>query len=215
MDVDIQGEYKFPYTDAFPHAEIAERRKWILRYVRQGGIGAELGVFRGHFSVVIMREVQPKKLYLVDPWTKQGREYFDWGEKPEEMDYTNFNKLRISEAKRDAEERVRPFGDKVEIIEEFEYNWLKSFPGKLDFVYLDSSHFYKDIVKALDLINKVLANGGVILGDDWYDDPAHYSGVCRAANEFCKTHNYEIAVAGHDAQFCLRRITIYTHPAQQ
>ena len=65
------------------------------------------------------------------------------------------------------------------------------------------------------MIDKVLADDGVILGDDWFDDPGHYSGVCRAVNEFCKSHNYEIAVAGQDAQFCLRHIPKYTHPAQQ
>lgn len=114
MDVDSKCEYKFPYIDVFPHEEIAERRRWILRYAKKGGVGVEFGVFRGHFSVVILREIQPKKLYLVDPWTKLGREYFDWGEKPEKVDYTNFNKLKISEAKQDAEERIKSFGDYAE-----------------------------------------------------------------------------------------------------
>jgi hypothetical protein len=208
------NEYRFPHEDVFPHEEIAERRRWILRYAKKGGVGAEFGVFRGHFSSVILSELSPSKLYLVDPWTKQGKEYFNWGEPPYEMDYTNFNKLKISEAKRDAEERVKPYGDVVDIVEEFEDVWLNEFSGKLDFVYLDSSHFYKDTIKTLSLIHKVLSEDGVILGDDWYEDAGHYSGVCRAVNEFCKTHNYEIALAGQDAQFYLRRVPEYTHPAQ-
>lgn len=214
INENAEDSYTFPHEDAFPHEEIANRRAWIMRYAKRGGVGAEFGIFRGHFSEIIMREVEPRKLYVVDPWTKQGREFFDWGEPPHEIDYTCFNKLTIAEAKRDATERLKPFGDAVEIVEEFEDNFLQSFKGKLDFVYLDSSHFYKDVLRTLALIDAVLADGGVILGDDWYDDPSHYSGVCRAVNEFAKSHNYEIALAGQDAQFYLRRIPIYTHPAQ-
>lgn len=44
-----------------------EGRRWILHMVPKGGVGAEIGVFRGHFSDQICRIVQPSKLYLIDP----------------------------------------------------------------------------------------------------------------------------------------------------
>ncbi|WP_208349203.1 class I SAM-dependent methyltransferase [Pseudaestuariivita rosea] len=197
----------FPHEDKFPHEEIAERRKWILRYAKKGGVGAEFGVFRGHFSAVIGRVLKPKKLYLVDPWEKLG-ERFNWGN----GNYTNNNQLTTAQAKADALRRTQHL-DNIEIIEDFEENFLTSLTEKLDFVYLDSSHHYDDVVRTLPMIDKALAKGGVIFGDDWYSNPKHYSGVCRAVNEFVKKADYEIVAAGYDAQFCIRRAgdIEYTH----
>jgi len=56
----------------FPDYELSRNwgRRWILDYVPEGTIGAEVGVFRGHFSELILRRQKPKKLYLIDPWRK-------------------------------------------------------------------------------------------------------------------------------------------------
>jgi len=204
--VDAPNPEKFPHTDKFPHTEVAEKRRWILRYAKKNGIGAEFGVFRGHFSVVIARFLTPKKLFLVDPWTKLG-ERFDWGT----GNYTNNNMLTTQQAKADAIQRTKPFHHIVEITEEFEKDFCERYDGKLDFVYLDSGHHYDEVKQTLILVDKILSKDGVIFGDDWYSNPEHYSGVCRAVNEFTKTHDYEIVAAGYDAQFCVRRITSYSH----
>jgi hypothetical protein len=34
----------------------------------KNGIGAELGVFKGQFSPMLMRYAKPKELHLIDPW---------------------------------------------------------------------------------------------------------------------------------------------------
>ena len=52
-----------------------ELRKWILNYVPKGGVGGEIGAFRGHFSEVLLQWLEPRKAYLVDPWTLRG-EFF-------------------------------------------------------------------------------------------------------------------------------------------
>jgi hypothetical protein len=77
-----------PDEDTYPEAAIERgpRRRWILAYAKAGGVGAEFGVFRGHFAAEIADCLKPAKLYLVDPWTTSG-ERFDWGDVPE----TNFN----------------------------------------------------------------------------------------------------------------------------
>lgn len=205
--------YVFPHNENdFDHVGAAEARKWILKYAKHGGVGAELGVFRGHFSNVIMRDVQPSKLYLVDPWTKFC-EYYNWG-KAEETPYTNFNKLTTLEARTDAEHRLKMYGDAAVFVEDFEENFCRSFNGKLDFIYLDSSHFYLPTLLTLARLDSILADDGVILGDDWYTDPGHYSGVLRAANDFIRLFNYEIVEAGLVGQYALRRTARYTNPFQ-
>jgi SAM-dependent methyltransferase len=204
---EAQKQDPFPHVDEFPHEQIAEQRHWILRYAKKGGVGAEFGVFRGHFSTVICRYLQPEKLYLVDPWEKLG-ERFDWGIGP----YTNDNKLTTQQAKEDMLRRTEGY-DMVEVVEDFEDNFIAGLTEKLDFVYLDSGHHYDEVMKTLRLIDSILVPGGVIIGDDWYSNPKHYSGVCRAVNEFAKEADYEIIAAGYDAQFCIRRVrdVEYTH----
>ena len=67
--------------------ERLEKRRWVLELLPKGGVGVEIGVFRGHFSNLICQIAQPRKLYLVDPWTTLG-ETFGWGKA-----YTNFDTL--------------------------------------------------------------------------------------------------------------------------
>ena len=154
-----------------------------------------------------MREAQPQKLYLVDPWTKLG-EHYNWGQ-GEDVPYTNYNKLTTLEAKTDAMHRLRNFGDRVTFVEDYELNFCNQFEGKLDFVHIDSSHFYEDTLKAFFTIDRVLADDGFIIGDDWYTDANHYSGVCRAAKDFVRQRDFEITIAGVDCQFCMRRTPHY------
>ncbi|MEM2174564.1 MAG: hypothetical protein QXI58_02940, partial [Candidatus Micrarchaeia archaeon] len=45
----------------FPEGEIQrlDHRKWILNYAKKEGIGAEVGVFRGYFAEVLLKELKP------------------------------------------------------------------------------------------------------------------------------------------------------------
>src|SRR5689334_8384707 len=89
---------------------IAERRRWLLSSAKRGGVGAEFGVFRGHFAAVIADELKPKKLYLVDPWRLEG-ERFGWGLDP----YTNYDQLTTEQAMLDTKHRLAPFEGQSEI----------------------------------------------------------------------------------------------------
>ena len=190
---------------------IAERRRWVLSYARKGGIGAELGVFRGHFATVIASELAPARLFLVDPWTRLG-ERFDWGPDP----YTNFNALTTSQALLDTRHRMTPYESTSDIV--YVEDYLECFCSelarhsdrKLDFVYLDANHSYGRTLEYLQLIDPILEPHGVILGDDWIPDVTHqHHGVMRAVNDFVRRADYQIVVAGPDNQFCLRRTPAY------
>ncbi|HET7681518.1 MAG TPA: class I SAM-dependent methyltransferase [Xanthobacteraceae bacterium] len=193
-------------------AAIAERRSWLLSYARPGGIGAEFGVFRGHFAAVIARELKPRKLFLVDPWTKSG-ERFGWGPDP----YTNFDRLTTAEALRDTRHRMSPYESTCEIVyveerlQDFARNFDTHSDKKLDFAYLDTSHTYEDTLEELRFLAEIVADDGVILGDDWIPVIGHrHHGAMRAVNEFLKQSDYQLVVAGQDAQWCLRRTPSYS-----
>src|SRR5690348_16539487 len=45
----------------------AERRKLLGRFPR-GGVGAEVGTWKGDFAEQLLALTQPAHLYLIDPW---------------------------------------------------------------------------------------------------------------------------------------------------
>ncbi|HPQ23904.1 MAG: class I SAM-dependent methyltransferase [Chromatiaceae bacterium] len=190
----------------FPKGELQRlrARRWILKYAKTGGVGAELGVFRGHFSVFILKALQPKILYLVDPWTISGETY-KWGM---DSEYTAFGKLTPRMSLQDTRARVGMLGSDsdVRIIEGWAEKFLNGLPEKLDFVYLDTSHKYGQTIAQLRILDEKITDDGVILGDDWVPDPGHkHYGVFQAVQEFVAERDWEIIAAGPANQWCIRR----------
>jgi hypothetical protein len=186
----------------FPAYEIARtpHRRWILQGVPKGGVGAEVGVFRGHFSQVLLEELAPRQLYLIDPWEKAGK-FFYWSDA-----YTNEGRLPTALARREAALRAAQFPNcSTTLIEDFFPACIGQIQAPLDWIYIDSTHGYEQTLLELRESSKILKPGGLILGDDYYPDPtsAHY-GVFRAVNEFLAESDFEIVAAGPSQQWRLR-----------
>lgn len=54
---------------------IGLRHKLFVDVIAKGGIGVELGVYKGTLSKYILSVNQPYRLHLIDPWWKYGS---DW-----------------------------------------------------------------------------------------------------------------------------------------
>lgn len=192
-------ERRFP----MPEGEIKrlEARKWILSYAKPGGIGAEIGVFRGHFSILICEIVRPRKLYLIDPWTKIGPT-FGWGKA-----YTNFDTLTTEAARDEATARVALFPQIESVVIEDVYpTCAAQIKEPLDFAYLDAGHKYENTAYELKHLDAQMAPDGIILGDDWYADPTNiHHGVFRAVQDFTRQTDWQIIAAGRGGQWALRR----------
>ena len=67
--------------------------------MKDGTVGAELGVFRGVFSEFILKNTKIEKLYMVDAWDIFG-ETFGWSD-----DYTCNGTLPTSIARKEAEDK--------------------------------------------------------------------------------------------------------------
>jgi|GEM_PF-622918 len=192
---------------SFPDGEIKRLydRRWILQYAPKEGVGAELGVYRGHFAEILVRELKPKRIYLVDGWRKFG-EKFSWGQN---SPYTGFGKLTTKYALEETKLRMLHYLDhsNVVIVEGLIEDFLKLVPEKLDWVYLDSSHSYEATLRELKLISLVLKPDGVIMGDDFKPDPTHqHHGVFRAIHEFIKDGEWRLIACGPAGQWCLKRV---------
>jgi hypothetical protein len=146
----------------------------------------ELGVFNGEFSQQILDVLNPKKLYLVDPFEigteKYGVEETALPTAYSTLDNYNivFNKLLISILEK-----------KVVLSKKYSYEAVSSYPTNyFHFIYIDASHLYKDVKKDLNDWLPKLKKNGLMCGHDYLN--IQNFGVVQAVDEFCQDNNFEI-----------------------
>jgi len=191
---------RFEAACPMPPAEIRrlQARRWVLDHVPKGGTGAEIGVFRGHFSEMICEIARPGLLYLVDPWSID-RETFGWG-----REYTDFGRLRTADARDEAIARTaRHPRTRTIVIEDYYPACAARITHPLDFAYLDASHGQASTLRELE---RQIRPDGIILGDDWTHQRDHqHHGVFLAVAEFIRTAPWEVIQAGPGGQWAIRR----------
>lgn len=163
----------------------------IEKYVPKGGIGAEIGVYKGHFSRVLLNRTNPKELHLIDPWYLLTARW-NWG--PENRSTVDALSDILQKNKKKIEEKVVfiHINDSVKILDEFPDDYF-------DWVYIDSTHKYEQTIKELDLSSKKVKASGIICGDDWSPDPNHrHHGVYKAVNEFIVKNDYKLLYANDE-----------------
>ncbi len=179
------------------------RRVRLLTRLPRGGVGAEVGVWKGDFSERILEVVRPVRLHLIDPWQAV------WGERYESARYGGG--LAEGQAEMDAIyagvlerfERERRAG-LVEVHRLPSVDAAAGFQdGELDFVYVDGNHRYEFVKADLETYAPKVRPGGFLAGDDygvagWWED-----GVTRAVDEFVRSGAATL-VSLEDAQFLLR-----------
>jgi Methyltransferase domain len=156
------------------HDRIHALRKWIGADL----VGAELGVHKGYFSRIIMDQLHPSKLFLVDSWYLVAGREWHWGD-------GNRNVIDgLCEVLHTMENELVS-GRAVLVIDE-DISALHKMPdGSLDWAYIDTSHQYDHTMQELEVLKEKVKVGGAICGDDWREDPNHrHHGVCRAVREF-------------------------------
>ena len=166
------------------------RRRVLPQLIPAGGVGAELGVHKGHLTPGLIEWLKPTHLYVVDPWYLLGPTW-DWAA----GDRSTVAGLRT------VIKRLKPHleAGTAEVVIADDREFLASLPdGRLDWVYVDSSHAYEHTVQELELLVTKVRPGGVIAGDDWQPDPTdRHHGVCRAVREFADAGRIELFHSDH------------------
>ena len=91
-------------------------------------IGAEVGVYKGQFSEILLNTSRLTKLYSIDSWT--------------DMDGNP-----MASVIKECESRLKKFGDRSEIMRATSVQAASTFPDWFfDFVYIDASHTLRDVV---------------------------------------------------------------------
>lgn len=163
--------------NAYEMRKNRRRRRVLIELIPAGGIGAELGVHKGHLTPGLIDWLKPDLLYVVDPWYLL-EPYWEWAA----GDRSTVRALaRVIRKLRQPLEEHR-----AEIVIADDRDFLRSLKDEhLDWVYLDSSHLYEHTLEELGLLVAKVRRGGVIAGDDWQPDPDHrHHGVYRAVREY-------------------------------
>ena len=180
---------------AIPSSEQRNRHRWaekrlqaIKPFLRENAVAAEIGVFRGDFTRLLVHNLKPSKLHLVDPWYLQGK---DW-----EWEHENKSTIRALTAIMNEYESELVSGQIVLNVA-FDQDLLPTLPDAyFDWIYLDTTHEYAQTKQELQLLQQKVKPSGVIAGDDWQPDPRHrHHGVYKAVQELIAQGQYEILYA--------------------
>ena len=149
----------------------------FMNELQLAGDGVEIGVYRGEYAESLLETWNGRRLYLVDSWRHL----------PEYVDVLNVSDDEHENNLRITHQRVRRFGDRVQIIRATSPSAAFGFADHgLDFVYIDANHRYEAVFADLNAWWPKLRVGGLFSGHDYLDGTwaAGEFGVKRAVDEF-------------------------------
>jgi len=179
-------------------------RDFLLQLMPKNSVCAEIGVHLGDFSERILNIVEPKKLYLIDPWKFEDSEVYnkslygrESGKNQENMD-ARFEKV-CNKFKNSVNNQV------VVINRGYSSDILKIFDDDyFDWLYIDGNHQYEFVKNDLELSISKVKKGGYIAGDDYGEGMWWKGGVKKAVDEFAKQENVKILKVKNN-QFILEK----------
>ena len=146
-------------------------------------VGVEVGTFLGENACVILKKLNIKKLYLVDPYKAY-------------KSFTTYNDQQyMDKIEKQAHKRLRRFDKKIFWIKSELNSILEPIKdNSLDFAYIDGDHSYQACINDLRNVLSKVRRGGLIAGHDYRP---HISGrVADATSEFCKQHGFQLQNQG-------------------
>jgi hypothetical protein len=175
-------------------------RDCLLERLPKHSVCAEIGVYKGEFSRLVIQRLRPAKYHLIDPWKFFADPAFEksfyggsLGGNQEHMD--SIFRSVSEQLGRERNVVIHRMGS-VEA--------ASLFPdGYFDWVYVDGDHRYEAVKLDLELYLPKLKPGGFLTGDD-YGNPGWWEdGVTRAVNEFVAGHTCK-TVMMENHQFLLQ-----------
>jgi len=151
--------------DLLNNCMFCENRRIMLNFLPKNSIVAELGTEKGIFAKQIIERTSPMELHLCD------------------VNFTKFDDNNIIS------------GLSVKKHEKNTLEFLDTFPKEFfDWIYVDASHDYKDVVKDIAAAKSKVKKGGLLI----FNDFAHINpylarfGVMRAVSEFIKNERWTV-----------------------
>jgi hypothetical protein len=151
-------------------------------------IGVEIGVYKAEHAESILRHLDIKQLYLVDPYElyleyEEGKSHYGVDQDPLQL------------ARREAHERLLQYDNKISWIFKKSADSLIDIPNELDFVYIDGNHDEIFVREDILAFYPKIRQGGVLGGHDFYNGFCReHDGVIRAVTQFSVQNNLTLQV---------------------
>ena len=163
----------------------------LIRWIRELDLktGAEIGVYVGEFSRLIMRSNPQLKLYGVDPWIEY-KEY-------KELDGQDFNEMY-----EETLEKMKTFIKKGEyvVVRKTSMEALKDFKdGSLDFVYIDANHEDPYVTQDIEGWAAKVRPGGIVSGHDYIRPKGAKYAIIDALDNYTKKNKVQLFILGSKA----------------
>jgi hypothetical protein len=178
--------------------------KYIFNLLPSNPVCVEIGVFDGQFSTCIYETLNPKKLYLIDPWEigkdkNSPQDFYSGPLSNLSTAYSTNNELQ--KVKNKFIKQID--NEQVIILKGYSYDFADTFEDEyFDFVYIDATHIYESVKADLTMYLKKLKKTGFICGHDYVKHPSF--SVIKAVDEFIVENNLELFTISNDSDFALR-----------
>lgn len=189
---------------AFSQQRDRDIRACVLGRIPAGSICAEIGVYKGDFSELIL-ECEPKKLHLIDPWKFETSPAYagSWYGGRLGKSQARMNSIYESVTRRF---RSEISAGVVKVHRNTSAEGCSEFPNDyFDWIYIDGNHQYEFVKQDLEMFLPKVRPHGLVAGDD-YDSPGWWQdGVTKAVDEAVASGRWEkVLIKNH--QFLLRKL---------
>jgi len=155
-----------------------KNRTELAKYFAKLGFkkGAEIGVYKGYYSEVLLDNIPGLELLCIDSWC-------------------------LNEARRNAYEVARKALSKykgAKIIKSTSVEAAKNVPNEsLDFVFIDAAHDYQSVKTDIETWTPKVKKGGIVSGHDYLPGRRTVQ-VIEAVDEYVKEHNLKLLLTDWD-----------------
>ena len=159
----------------------------ILNDMNLHGHGAEIGVFKGWHSKLILDNWKPGFLYAVDPWIQAPM--FRNGVNIDPVGHGWRREKLMQTYRAETYQTLKPHMDsgRCVIIPLTSAEASKQFePDSLDWVFIDGRHYREGVLEDLECWYPLVKRGGVVSGHDYVYKPRFFFEVKPTVDEFFK-----------------------------
>mgnify|MGYP000231294175 CR=1 FL=1 len=140
--------------------------------------GVEIGTREGKFAEVLLNTIPDLQLTCVDPWSTHDYRSRLIGQEQQDIYYQTCVK------------NLSKFGERVKIMKTFSMNAVQEFKdNSLDFVYIDGSHEFDDVMRDIIEWAKKVRPDGIVSGHDYYRFKR--AGVVQAVDLYTHMHKID------------------------
>jgi hypothetical protein len=168
-------------------------RLFLFKMLPRGSVGAEIGVWKGDFSKLLLSRVRPAELDLVDPWAHvTDAAYSDaWYGKADqdEMDAMHRGVVAALGSYPGVVIHREPSVRAAQRFEDAHFDWL----------YIDGDHTYEAVKADLHAWVPKVKAGGLVICDDYIEGQWFKGGVKRAVDEFAAERNLPVTFRARQA----------------